>query len=147
MVFSAITAIAANGGSAILGGVMRFLSDNAKARDARDKNQHEMLMAQVGVSEKALKSARRDAAKPISKTRRFVVLAIISAVLAFMFIGGFLGGDINVPVTSNANSFFGFEWGGTTEYLQLSGFVLIPEVLLAMSTIISFLFGSNVVKR
>ena len=147
MVISAITAIAANGGSAILGGVMRFLSDNAKARDNRDKLNHEFLMSTQKVNEKSRKAARADAMKPISFTRRFVVIAIISAVLTMMFVGGFSDAIVNVPTVSNANSFFGFEWGGNTTYSALKGFVIIPEVLLAMTTIISFLFGSNVAKR
>ena len=133
MVISALTAIAANGGSAILGGVIRFLSDNAKAREARDKQQHEFLMATQKVNEESRIAARADSNKPISKTRRFVVIAIISAVLTMMFVGGFTDATVNVPTVSNVNSFFGFEWGGTTSYQALTGFVIIPEVLLAMS--------------
>ena len=147
MVISALTAVAANGGSAILGGVLRFLGDNAKARDNRDKMQHEQVLALAKVNEKSRKAARDFASKPLSFTRRFVVIAIVTAVLTMMFVGGFTDSLINVPTVSNTNSFFGFEWGGNTSYEALKGFVIIPEVLLAMSTVVSFLFGSNVVKR
>ena len=147
MVVTALTHLAATSGSAILGGVMRFLSDNAKDRKERELQNHKFQMAQFKVSEDSALAARADAMKPISKTRRFVVMAVISAVLTMMFVGGIFDATVNVPVVGNENSFFGFTWGGQTDYDQLKGFVLIPEVLLAMNAIISMLFGSNIVKR
>ena len=134
-------------GSAILGGMMRFLSDNAKDRKEREERQHKFSMATLKASDESALAARKDSMKPISKTRRFVVIAIVSAVLTMMFVGGIFDTAINVPVIGNSNSFFGFTWGGQTTYEQLSGFVLIPEVLLALNAIISMLFGSNIVKR
>ena len=147
MVITALTHLATTSGSAILGGLMRFLSDNAKDRKEREERNHKYQMAQFKVSEDSALAARNDAMKPISKTRRFVVIAIVSAVLTMMFVGGIFDTPINVPITGNSNSFFGFTWGGHTSYEQLSGFVLIPEVLLALNAIISMLFGSNIVKR
>ena len=147
MVITALTHLATTSGSAILGGIMRFLSDNAKDRKEREERQHKFSMETLKASDASAAAARADSMKPISKTRRFVVIAIVSAVLTMMFVGGIFDAPINVPVTGNENSFFGFTWGGQTHYEQLSGFVLIPEVLLALNAIISMLFGSNIVKR
>ena len=147
MIITGLMHLLTTSGSAILGGLMRFLSDNAKDRKEREERHHKYQMAQFKVSEDSAIAARASAMKPISKTRRFVVIAIVSAVLTMMFIGGFFEAPINVPVTGNENSFFGFTWGGQTSYEQLSGFVIIPEVLLALNAIISMLFGSNIVKR
>ena len=132
MIITGLMHLMTTSGSAILGGIMRFLSDNAKDRKERELQSHKFQMATLKGSEKSAAAAREHAMKPISRTRRFVVIAIVSAVLTMMFIGGIFDAPINVPVTGNENSFFGFTWGGQTSYQQLSGFVLIPEVLLAL---------------
>ena len=136
-----------SGASAVLGGVMRFLSDNAKDRRLDKEMQHEHLMALSKVNAKDRRAARKDANKPISKTRRFVVIAVITSVIAMMFVAGVSDMVINVPVSSEGFSIFGLVFGDGTTYTQLSGFVLIPEVVLWGTAIVSFLFGSNVVKR
>ena len=147
MAIGALVHLATTSGGAILGGLMRFLSDNAKDRREDKQLSHKMMMAQFKVSEKSAAAARVDADKPISKTRRYAVTLILTAVVTMMFAPGLFGVPVNVPVENDGFSLFGLVFGGGLEYTQLSGFVLIPEVLLWGNAIVSMLFGSNIVKR
>ena len=147
MAIGALVHLATTSGGAILGGVMRFLSDNARDRRADKEMQHDHLMALSKVKESSTRAARKDADKPISSTRRFAVILILSAVVAMMFVGGLSDSVINVPIESEGFSIFGFVFGGGVSYEQLSGYVIIPEVLIWGNAIISMLFGSNIVKR
>ena len=147
MIATGLLHLATTSGSAILGGVMRFMADSAKDRKERELRQHQFQMSTLKATDKSARSARKDAMKPISKTRRFVVIAVISAVLAMMFVGGLSDQVVNVPISNDGWTILGFTFGAGVEYEQLTGFLVIPEVLLAMNAIISMLFGSNIVKR
>ena len=142
-----ITTLLTSGASAVLGGVMRFLADNAKDRRADKEQTHKFQMAQAGFTEKSQRAARKDADKPISKTRRYAVILILTAVVTMMFAPALFDTVVNIPVESEGFSIFGLVFGDGTTYKQLSGLVLIPEVVAWGTAIVSFLFGSNVVKR
>ena len=142
-----IATLLTSGASAVLGGVMRFLADNAKDRRADKEMQHTHLMALSGVQEKSIRAARKEANKPVSTTRRYAVILILTSVVAMMFAPGFADLVVNVPVSSEGFSIFGLVFGDGTTYQQLSGLILIPEVVAWGTAIVSFLFGSNVVKR
>ena len=147
MAIAALTHLATSGGGAIIGAVMRFMSDNAKDRRLDKEMTHKFMMSQARFSEKSQVAARKDSMKPISNTRRYAVVLILTAVVTMMFAPGIFDIVVNVPVESEGFSIFGLVFGDGTTYKQLSGFVLIPEVLLWGNAIVSMLFGSNIVKR
>lgn len=135
-------------GGISVGGIMKFMSESAKARDDRDKMLHNIVVTNLKVEDQSKELARKDQSKETHWGRRFITVSVLLAVIAAMFLGGLIGIETSVPVKTPEYSLLGlFSWGGETVYQKIKGFIAFPELFLWGNSIVSFYLGSTVMKR
>ena len=135
-------------GGITIGGIMSFISAQAKARDDRDKMLHDLTLASVKAEDASRELARKDQSKSTHWGRRFITVSVLVAIIAAMFLGGLLNIETSVPIKTPEYSILGiFSWGGDEVYQKIKGFVAFPELFLWGNSIVSFYLGSSVMKR
>lgn len=126
-------------GGGISGFVMRLVASQAEA-------QGRALDAMLQKQEMADKSSEAAANRGGVWVRRLIAVSILFAVIIAPFILSLL----NVPVALEKESgggIFSFIFGSNNGYINVDGFVLLPEVRQGMLALLSFYFGSSMVKR
>lgn len=126
-------------GGGITGFVMRLVASQAEA-------QGRALDAMLQKQEMADKSAEAAAGRGGVWVRRVIAVSILFAVIVAPFILSLL----NVPVALEKESgggIFSLIFGSQNGYINVDGFVLLPEVRQGMLALLSFYFGSSMVKR
>jgi len=127
-------------GGGVTGFVMRLIA-------AQAESQARLLEAQITkqkvVDDSADRAANRSAGVWV---RRFIAVCILFAVI----IAPFILSIIDIPLALEKQSGGGvlsFIFGNSTTYENVRGFVLLPEVRQGMLALLSFYFGSSMVKR
>ena len=126
-------------GGGITGFLMRLISSQAEA-------QGRALDAMLQKQEMADKSAEAAAGRGGVWVRRVIAVSILFAVIVAPFVLSLL----NVPVALEKESgggIFSLLFGKQNGYINGDGFVLLPEVRQGMLALLSFYFGSSMVKR
>ena len=126
-------------GGGITGCVMRLVASQAEA-------QGRALDAMLQKQEMADKSAEAAAGRGGVWVRRVIAVSILFAVIVAPFILSFF----QVPIAlenSSRGGLFSLIFGQNNEYINVNGFVLLPEVRQGMLALLSFYFGSSMVKR
>ena len=126
-------------GGGISGFVMRLVASQAEA-------QGRALDAMLQKQEMADKSSEAAANRGGVWVRRLIAVSILFAVILAPFVLSL----INVPVALEKESgggIFSFIFGSNNGYINVDGFVLLPEVRQGMLALLSFYFGSSMVKR
>tara|TARA_E500000178_G_C17030545_1_gene760352 strand:- start:1467 stop:1874 length:408 start_codon:yes stop_codon:yes gene_type:complete len=125
-------------GGGITGFVMRFVAAQA---ESQQRALDAMLRKQEAVDASAEKAANRGGVW----VRRLIAVSILFAVI----IAPFIVSLINVPLAIQNDSSGGllsFIFGTQNGYVNVEGFVLLPEVRQGMLALLSFYFGSSMVK-
>jgi len=126
-------------GGGISGFVMRLVASQAEA-------QGRALDAMLQKQEMADKSSEAAANRGGVWVRRLIAISILFAVIIAPFVLSLL----NVPVALEKESgggIFSLIFGSRNGYINVDGFVLLPEVRQGMLALLSFYFGSSMVKR
>jgi len=126
-------------GGGITGFLMRLISSQAEA-------QGRALDAMLQKQEMADKSAEAAAGRGGVWVRRVIAVSILFAVIVAPFILSFF----QVPIaleSSPSGGILSLIFGQNNEYINVDGFVLLPEVRQGMLALLSFYFGSSMVKR
>ena len=126
-------------GGGITGFVMRLVASQAEA-------QGRALDAMLQKQEMADKSSEAAAGRGGVWVRRVIAVSILFAVIVAPFVLSLL----NVPVALEKESgggIFSLIFGKQNGYINVDGFVLLPEVRQGMLALLSFYFGSSMVKR
>lgn len=126
-------------GGGITGFLMRLIASQA---EAQGRALDTMLQKQEAVD----KSAEAAAGRGGVWVRRVIAVSILFAVIVAPFILSFF----QVPValeSSSKGGIFSLIFGQNNEYINVEGFVLLPEVRQGMLALLSFYFGSSMVKR
>tara|TARA_E500000178_G_scaffold301744_1_gene310807 strand:+ start:2410 stop:2817 length:408 start_codon:yes stop_codon:yes gene_type:complete len=126
-------------GGGITGFVMRLVASQAEA-------QGRALDAMLQKQEMADKSSEAAASRGGVWVRRLIAICILFAVIVAPFVLSLL----NVPVAlekESGGSIFSLIFGKQNGYINVDGFVLLPEVRQGMLALLSFYFGSSMVKR
>ena len=126
-------------GGGITGFVMRLVASQAEA-------QGRALDAMLQKQEMADKSSEAAASRGGVWVRRLIAICILFAVIIAPFVLSLL----NVPVALEKESgggIFSLLLGKQNGYINVEGFVLLPEVRQGMLALLSFYFGSSMVKR
>ena len=128
-------------GGSIVGFIFKYMSERAKDRQL----QFEILTKR----HKAQEKAHNDAVKRVSVDggkwiRRIIVCVILFGVVLAPFILALLGVPTIVEIQEEHRSFLFGLFGGKTEikFVELTGFLLIPEVRQTLTAIVGFYFGS-----
>lgn len=126
-------------GGGITGFVMRLVASQA---EAQGRALDAMLRKQEAVDASAKAAANRGG----TWVRRLIAICILFAVI----VAPFLLSLLDVPVALEKESGGGilsFLFGTQHGYINVEGFVLLPEVRQGMLALLSFYFGSSMVKR
>jgi hypothetical protein len=131
--------LAVTAGGAIMGFVMKLMAAKQE-RDAR-------LFEQALRMHQAVEASHAQAAtrEPGVWIRRAIVLAILFAVVVVPTLAGVM--DIPLIVESQESWTFLFLEGTKTVFTELRGLFVMPEVRLALLSIIGFYFGQGTVRR
>lgn len=124
-------------GGGVTGFIMRYLSAQSEAQQATLK----MLLAKQKASD-----ASADAAA--NRTGGIWVRRLITVVILFaVVIAPFILALTSVPVAIEVESkgLLGL-FNSTTIYEQVQGFIILPEVRQGMLALLSFYFGSSMVR-
>ena len=129
----------------LAGFIFRYLAERAKERAEIYKMAIGMKKAQDESADKAAKRVPIDAGKGV---RRAIVCAILFAVVLAPFILSLTGYSTIVQVETEAPTWLFGLFGGGTEisFVEMKGYLMIPEVRQALTAIIGFYFGNAAAK-
>ena len=128
-------------GGSVVGFIFRYMSERAKER-------HEMYKRAIGMKKAEMESADAAAARmPVDAgkwVRRAIVGCILFAVVLAPFILSVMGFSTIVQVeTEDPTWFFGLFGGGTEiMFVELKGYLMMPEVRQTLTAIVGFYFGN-----
>jgi hypothetical protein len=128
-------------GGTVVGFIFRYLAERAKERHEIFKRAIAFKKAEDDSADKASKRVPIDAGKWV---RRAIVMSILFGVILAPFVLSLLGYNTVVEVeTTNPEWFFGLFGGGTeTLFVQLDGYLMVPEVRQTLTAIVGFYFGN-----
>ncbi len=127
------------------GFLFRFMSERAKQKE----QQFKMLIQSRELEAKEREAAsKRDGAGGIW-VRRILVLSTLFGVILAPFILAILGLPIFMQVdTQKPTYLFGLFGGGTeTKFVEIWGYLIIPEVRQTLSAMIGYYFGQSSVAK
>ena len=128
-------------GGTIVGFIFRYMAERAKER-------HEIFQRAIGwkkaedaSADKAAKRVPVDVGKWV---RRAIVMCVLFGVILAPFLLSLLGYSTVVEVeTVNPEYFFGLFGGGTEVlFVELEGYLMVPEVRQTLTAIVGFYFGN-----
>lgn len=119
----------------------------AKSSENRHKEFQMALKAQEQADKSAENAAKRDASNGGMWTRRVIVLCILFGVILAPLIATLMSIPVIIEVDQVKPIFFGL-LGNRSEklFVEVFGYVLIPEIRQALTAIIGFYFGQATVK-
>ncbi len=129
----------------VAGFVFKYMAQRAKDR----QDQFEMMMKRHKAQEKAHDAAAQrvpiDAGKWV---RRCIVGVILFGVVIAPFLLALLGLPTVVQIDEESRSFFWGLIGGGQEvkFVEMKGYLLIPEVRQTLTAIVGFYFGAATAK-
>lgn len=135
--------------STIGGAMLKMMAQKQAITAANQKMTLEALTAKSKIQQTAVDSARADQSAPTNQVRRFLVIMVVTAAVASMFIGAFVDTSTFVPVTQDSTwSFLIFNGGHVeTVFQELKGVVILPEILLILNSISGLYLGQSIVKQ
>ena len=128
-------------GGTVVGFIFRYMAERAKER-------HEIYKRAIGLKAAEDDSADKAAARvPIDVgkwVRRLIVSCVLFAVVLAPFILSMLGYSTIVEVeTQNPEWLFGLFGGGSEiMFVELKGYLMVPEVRQTLTAIVGFYFGN-----
>jgi hypothetical protein len=132
-------------GGSLSGFVMKLIASQAQAQ----KEQFDRMLQKQGVADDSADRASKRDGVAGQVVRRTIALCTLFAVIFAPFILAFF----NEPVTIEAGrsgGLFNFLFGDTFSkgngWIELNGYVLLPEVRQTMLALVGFYFGSSQVK-
>ncbi len=132
-------------GGSISGFVMKLIASQAQAQQNQLDN---MLKKQAAADDSADRAAKRDGVAG-QVVRRTIALCTLFAVIFAPFIMAFF----NEPITIEADKgsgllhmVLGNMFSKGNGWIELNGYVLLPEVRQTMLALVGFYFGSSQVK-
>jgi len=134
------------GFGAVTGFIFKFMAERAKDKAEEFK----MLVQRNDIVEKSRKDAsEREPGANGRWVRRVIVLSVLFGVILAPFILAVIGKGTIVEIELQKRSFlFGLFGGGTEKkFVELSSYLLIPEVRQSLMAIIGYYFGSSTAQR
>lgn len=128
-------------GGGVTGFIFRYMAERAKERAEIFKIALQTKQAEDDSADKAAKREPTDVGK---WTRRVIVVTILFGVILGPFLLSILGYNTVVEVqTEQPTWFFGLFGGGKEiSFVELKGYLMLPEVRQTLTAIIGFYFGN-----
>lgn len=132
-------------GGTLLGFITKFVAMRAQDRQEQFKILMSKFQAQESAHNAAIQRVSVDAGKWV---RRIIVISVLFAVILAPFIMALLGYPVIVQLEETQRQWlFGLFGGGTkTTFYEINGFLLIPEVRAALTSILGLYMGSALSK-
>ena len=128
-------------GGGLTGFIFRYMAERAKERAELWNYALDMKKAEDDSADRAVERVPVDAGKWV---RRLIVIFILFGVSAAPFVLALLGMPTIVEIeTENPTWFFGLFGGGTEVlFVELKGFMIMPEVRQTLTALVGFYFGN-----
>ena len=128
-------------GGSIVGFIFRYMAERAKERAEIYKMALGLKEAEDNSADKAAARVPFDAGKWV---RRIIVSCVLFAVILAPFILSILGYSTVVEVETQSPEFLFGLFGGGKEvlFVELKGYLMIPEVRQTLTAIVGFYFGN-----
>ena len=128
-------------GGGITGFIFRYMAERAKERARLWEMALGTKKAQDSSADKAAKRVSIDAGKWV---RRMIVVCVLFGVILAPFVLSLLGYSTVVEVeTTKPEWLFGLFGGGTEVlFVELEGYLMVPEVRQTLTAIVGFYFGN-----
>ncbi len=128
-------------GGTVVGFIFRYLAERAKERHEIYKRAIGWKKAEDDSADKAAERVPVDVGKWV---RRAIVASVLFAVILAPFILSVMGFTTIVEVeTESPEWLFGLFGGGTEVFfVELKGYLMVPEVRQALTAIMGFYFGN-----
>ena len=128
-------------GGGLTGFIFRYMAERAKERAELWKYALDMKKAEDDSADRAVERVPVDAGKWV---RRLIVIFILFGVIAAPFVLALLCMPTIVEIeTENPTWFFGLFGGGTEVlFVELKGFMIMPEVRQTLTALVGFYFGN-----
>ena len=125
----------------VTGFIFRFMAERAKEKAETFRMALNLKKAEDESADKALKRVPLEGGKIV---RRFIVVTVLFGVVLAPFILAFTGHSTIVQVTEEeAKYFFGLFGGGTSiKFVELQGYLMVPETRQTLTAIVGFYFGN-----
>jgi len=129
------------GFGSVTGFLFKFMAERAKQREQQFKM---MIQSRELAVQEADAASKRDG-EGGRWVRRFIVIATMFGVILAPFVLALFDYPIFMQITEEKKSFlFGLVGGGTeTKFVELGGYLIIPEVRQTLSAIIGYYFGQS----
>jgi hypothetical protein len=133
-------------GGAITGFIFRYMAERAKEKADLMKLALNLKQASDDSADRAAKRVPVDIGKWV---RRTIVCCVMFGVIFAPFILSIMGYSTIVEVeTENPTWFFGLFGGGyDVSFVELKGYLMVPEVRQTLSAIVGFYFGNAAAGR
>jgi hypothetical protein len=127
-------------GGSVVGFVFRYMAERAKER-------HEIYKRAIGLKDSEIKAANSAAERvPFDAgkwVRRAIVTCVLFGVILAPFILSLLGVSTIVEVEQVNGTFLGLFGGGTEIlFVELKGYLMVPEVRQTLTALVGFYFGN-----
>jgi hypothetical protein len=143
--FGIPTELATMGISAIAGFVFRYMAERAKERKEILSEAIEALKVSDASRDAAAERGNRaDGATGGTQIRRFLVVSVIFAIIFAPFVLSFISIPTVVELTHQTGGFLGLGKKTVTEFVEINGFLIAPEVRSCVPAIIGFYFGQAI---
>ena len=133
-------------GGSVTGFLFRYLAERAKERAELYKMALGYKKAETDSADAAAKRVPVEAGKWV---RRAIVVCCLFGVILAPFILSVLGMSTIVQIEETSSEFFfGLFGGGTTiSFVELKGYLLVPEVRQTLTALVGFYFGNATAAR
>ena len=128
-------------GGTLIGFVFRYMAERAKER-------HDMFSLAIGMKkamdESANEAAKREPTDVGKWVRRVIVIFVLFGVILAPFILAMFGYPTIVQVETQSPEYFFGLFGGGTEvlFVELKGYLMVPEIRQTLTAIVGFYFGN-----
>ena len=127
-------------GGSVTGFIFRYLAERAKERAQFYQTALGLKKAEDDSADRAAKRVPVDIGKWV---RRVIVCCILFGVILAPFILSLLGFSTIVQVEEVEGTFLGLFGGGTEiVFVELKGYLMVPEVRQTLTAIVGFYFGN-----
>lgn len=131
-------------GGGVLGAVIKLMAQNAADRQSLFENLIKKAQIEDTLNDNA---AKRSQGKSGEWTRRLIIIFVLFGVILAPFILTLLQLPTIVQVTNPVRNLLFFEWGGKTNFYELYGYLITPEIRQSLLALIGFYFGVSAGKR
>ena len=132
-------------GGSLSGFIMKLIASQAQAQT----NMVESMIKRQGIADDSADRASKRDGVAGQIVRRTIALCTLFAVIFAPFILAFFNEPVTIEAGSNGG-LFGFLFGNLFSrgngWIELQGYVLLPEVRQTMLALVGFYFGSSQVK-